>query len=190
MPKVTQEHLDARRAQILDGARRAFAEHGYDGATVEEARGGDRALARRDLPLLREQERPVRRARDGDEHALRRHPPRVRPRRGVSRVEQGEPGVAGRPHRDREPDAPRRGLRPAVRGEVRRRQPPHPGVVQAAAGRGEASRRRLMARSSGGSRPPSSTASRSASPAATRSTSSRCCASSTTRSPRRESRKR
>ena len=34
MPKVTQEHLDARRAQILDGARRAFAEHGYDGATV------------------------------------------------------------------------------------------------------------------------------------------------------------
>lgn len=34
MPKVTQEHLDARRAQILDGARRAFAQHGYDGATV------------------------------------------------------------------------------------------------------------------------------------------------------------
>ncbi|HET8527379.1 MAG TPA: helix-turn-helix domain-containing protein [Gaiellaceae bacterium] len=42
MPKVTQEHLDARRAQILDGARRAFAEHGYEGATVarlEEATG-------------------------------------------------------------------------------------------------------------------------------------------------------
>jgi AcrR family transcriptional regulator len=42
MPKVTQEHLDARRAQILDGARRAFAEYGYDGATVkrlEEATG-------------------------------------------------------------------------------------------------------------------------------------------------------
>ena len=34
MPKVTQEHLDARRAQILDGARRAFARYGYDGATV------------------------------------------------------------------------------------------------------------------------------------------------------------
>jgi TetR/AcrR family transcriptional regulator, transcriptional repressor of aconitase len=34
VPKVTQEHLDARRAQILDGARRAFAEHGYEGATV------------------------------------------------------------------------------------------------------------------------------------------------------------
>ncbi len=34
MPKVSQEHLDARRAQILDGARRAFARHGYDGATV------------------------------------------------------------------------------------------------------------------------------------------------------------
>jgi AcrR family transcriptional regulator len=42
VPKVTQEHLDARRAEILDGARRAFAEHGYEGATVvklEEATG-------------------------------------------------------------------------------------------------------------------------------------------------------
>src|SRR3954465_13617431 len=42
MPKVTQEHLDARRAEILDGARQAFAEHGYEGATVarlEEATG-------------------------------------------------------------------------------------------------------------------------------------------------------
>ena len=42
MPKVTQEHLDARRAQILEGARRAFAQYGYDGATVarlEEATG-------------------------------------------------------------------------------------------------------------------------------------------------------
>src|SRR5918912_672171 len=42
MPKVSQEHIDARRAQILDGARRAFAEHGYEGATVvrlEEATG-------------------------------------------------------------------------------------------------------------------------------------------------------
>ena len=42
MPKVTQEHLDARRQEILDGARRAFAEHGYEGATVaklEEATG-------------------------------------------------------------------------------------------------------------------------------------------------------
>jgi TetR/AcrR family transcriptional regulator, transcriptional repressor of aconitase len=42
VPKVTQEHLDARKAQILEGARRAFAEHGYEGATVarlEEATG-------------------------------------------------------------------------------------------------------------------------------------------------------
>jgi AcrR family transcriptional regulator len=42
VPKVTQEHLDARRAQILAGARRAFAELGYEGATVarlEEATG-------------------------------------------------------------------------------------------------------------------------------------------------------
>lgn len=34
MPKVSQEHLDARRAEILEGARRAFARYGYEGATV------------------------------------------------------------------------------------------------------------------------------------------------------------
>lgn len=42
MPKVSEEHLAARRAQILEGARRAFGEYGYDGATVarlEEATG-------------------------------------------------------------------------------------------------------------------------------------------------------
>lgn len=42
MPKVTQQHLDARRREILDGARRVFAEHGYESATVaklEEATG-------------------------------------------------------------------------------------------------------------------------------------------------------
>lgn len=42
MPKVSQEHLEARRAEILAGARRAFAEYGYDGATVarlEQATG-------------------------------------------------------------------------------------------------------------------------------------------------------
>jgi AcrR family transcriptional regulator len=42
VPKVTEEHLEARRAQILEGARHAFAKYGYDGATVprlEEAIG-------------------------------------------------------------------------------------------------------------------------------------------------------
>ena len=34
MPKVSEEHREARRRQILDGARRAFAHHGYEGATV------------------------------------------------------------------------------------------------------------------------------------------------------------
>jgi len=34
MPKVSEEHLQARRAEILEGARRAFARHGYEGATV------------------------------------------------------------------------------------------------------------------------------------------------------------
>src|SRR5436853_3788198 len=34
MPKVSEEHVEARRAQILEGARRCFARWGYDGATV------------------------------------------------------------------------------------------------------------------------------------------------------------
>ena len=34
MPKVTDEHIEARRGQILEGARRCFARWGYDGATV------------------------------------------------------------------------------------------------------------------------------------------------------------
>jgi TetR/AcrR family transcriptional regulator, transcriptional repressor of aconitase len=34
VPKVSEQHLEARRDQILEGARRAFARHGYEGATV------------------------------------------------------------------------------------------------------------------------------------------------------------
>jgi AcrR family transcriptional regulator len=34
VPKVSQDHLAARRRQILDGARHCFAEYGYDKATV------------------------------------------------------------------------------------------------------------------------------------------------------------
>jgi AcrR family transcriptional regulator len=34
MPKVTESHRVERRRQILAGARRAFARHGYEGATV------------------------------------------------------------------------------------------------------------------------------------------------------------
>jgi AcrR family transcriptional regulator len=34
VPKVSDEQLAARRAEILDAARRAFARHGYEGATV------------------------------------------------------------------------------------------------------------------------------------------------------------
>ena len=34
MPKVTEQHKEARREQILAGAQRAFARHGYEGATV------------------------------------------------------------------------------------------------------------------------------------------------------------
>ncbi|WP_007025094.1 TetR/AcrR family transcriptional regulator [Saccharomonospora iraqiensis] len=42
MPRVSQDHLDARRRQILDGARVCFTRYGYEGATVrrlEEATG-------------------------------------------------------------------------------------------------------------------------------------------------------
>jgi AcrR family transcriptional regulator len=35
MPKVSDAHREERRRQITGGARRAFAEHGYAGATVE-----------------------------------------------------------------------------------------------------------------------------------------------------------
>ncbi|MEU6641594.1 helix-turn-helix domain-containing protein [Saccharomonospora sp. NPDC046836] len=34
MPRVSQDHLDARRRQILDGARLCFGRFGYEGATV------------------------------------------------------------------------------------------------------------------------------------------------------------
>lgn len=34
MPKVSEHDLTARRQEILDGARRCFAEFGYEGATV------------------------------------------------------------------------------------------------------------------------------------------------------------
>ncbi len=42
MPRVSQDQLDARRREILAGARACFARHGYEGATVrrlEEATG-------------------------------------------------------------------------------------------------------------------------------------------------------
>jgi AcrR family transcriptional regulator len=35
MPKVPEEQLQARRQEILEAARRAFARHGYEGATVK-----------------------------------------------------------------------------------------------------------------------------------------------------------
>lgn len=34
MPRVSADHLQARRRQIMDGARSCFARHGYEGATV------------------------------------------------------------------------------------------------------------------------------------------------------------
>jgi AcrR family transcriptional regulator len=34
MPRVSEAYLALRRDESLDGARRAFARYGYDGATV------------------------------------------------------------------------------------------------------------------------------------------------------------
>ena len=34
MPRLTETEKDARRRRVLDGARRCFARHGYEGATV------------------------------------------------------------------------------------------------------------------------------------------------------------
>ena len=45
MPRVSQDYLEAQRADILEGARRCFAAHGYEEATVvrlEEATGRSR----------------------------------------------------------------------------------------------------------------------------------------------------
>lgn len=42
MPRVSRDHLQTRRLEILDGARACFARYGYEGATVrrlEEATG-------------------------------------------------------------------------------------------------------------------------------------------------------
>jgi AcrR family transcriptional regulator len=35
VPRIPEEQLTARRGEILEGARRAFARHGYEGATVK-----------------------------------------------------------------------------------------------------------------------------------------------------------
>jgi TetR/AcrR family transcriptional regulator, transcriptional repressor of aconitase len=45
MPKVSQDYLEAQRAELLEGARRCFAAYGYEEATVvrlEEATGRSR----------------------------------------------------------------------------------------------------------------------------------------------------
>jgi AcrR family transcriptional regulator len=39
VPKISDERKTERREQILEGARRCFAEHGYEGATVAKLEG-------------------------------------------------------------------------------------------------------------------------------------------------------
>nr|MDT0667257.1 TetR/AcrR family transcriptional regulator [Micromonospora sp. DSM 115978] len=36
MPRVSQEHLDARRQQIIDAARRRFAVSGFHGTSMQD----------------------------------------------------------------------------------------------------------------------------------------------------------
>ena len=145
MPKVSQEHLDSRKAQILEGARGAFAEYGYDGATVkrlEEATGLSRGAIfhyfenKNDLFVELAMEMNTRFGdillESGLDAAFRA-------------LDRREPGVARRADRDREPHAPRRGLRPAARGEGDRRGPAHSEVVRRRAGGGPAALGRLGA---------------------------------------------
>jgi AcrR family transcriptional regulator len=40
VPRVSTDHLEARRQQILDGARACFAAYGYEGATVRRLEQG------------------------------------------------------------------------------------------------------------------------------------------------------
>ena len=88
MPKVSRGA--SRRAEGPDPRRRAprVREVRLRRRDGRPPRGGDRPVARRDLPLLREQEGSLRRPRDGDEHALRRRPRRVRARRRVPRAHE------------------------------------------------------------------------------------------------------
>ena len=121
--------------------------YGYEGATVAKLEEATGLLARRDLPLLREQGRPVRRGRDGNELPLRRHPPRGPDSHEAFRALAAESPewlavlieTEGRMRHDE--DFVRR-----FEAKAGRRRPAHPRVVRAAAGSGEVPRRRLVGR--------------------------------------------
>ena len=113
MPKVSREHVEARRAQILEGARRAFSRYGYEGATVariEEETGLSRGAifnyfdGKLDLFVA---------ARARREPALHRARDRARRRRRHPRDGAREPGVARRHARDAGEAPPRPGVRAA-----------------------------------------------------------------------------
>ena len=139
MPKVSEDHLAARRSQILDGARRCFAEFGYEGATVrrlEEATGLSRGAIFHHF-------------RDKDASVLCPRPqgrangwPRSPPTRASSRScatccrEPERVRLAGHPARDRPPAAHRCRVPRAVDGAQRRTDRRHAGPPGAAEGGG------------------------------------------------------
>ncbi len=144
MPRVTDDHLAARRRQILDGARRCFAEYGYDKATVrrlEQTIGLSRGaifhhfrdkdtlffeLAREDAERMADVA-----SREGSDPGDARHAGRARAVR-----------LAGDPAGDRAQAAQRSGVQPGLVGALGRAVGgDHRPAAQAEAGRAAARRR-------------------------------------------------
>ena len=116
MPKVSQEHADARRAQILEGARRCFARHGYSGATVarlEQEIGLSRGAIFNYFPSKQDlfAAAAIATSTRVTDILYEQWP---RGRRPDTR--RGGPGLDSRPARDAGPAPPRAGVRAQARG--------------------------------------------------------------------------
>ena len=58
MPKVSDDRLAARRAEILAAARRAFARHGYEGATVKVLETDEKGRVKLSMKALIDRDQP------------------------------------------------------------------------------------------------------------------------------------
>ena len=59
MPKVDQEHLDARRKQIVDAARARFTAHGFAGTSMADLVDAGRLYARVPIPEAEQFDRQI-----------------------------------------------------------------------------------------------------------------------------------